>query len=839
MNRLTYVLIAGITLTGEVPAAGQSPEQRGAPHRAQRIPIVIDKSGSMAGKKIEEAKEGAKLAIAILDSQKQVLIVDFNDTARKAPFSLLTPNHRQAAMAHIESMTATGGTSYLAALQAADLAPGVPVIFLSDGMPSEAPGQVLDYLKNHPSGPLFTIAVEAPPDAAKLLAQMAAMTGGTFVAVEKSEDLVKALLDIAKALAQYRSYKPHEDTVRCRAAAGKIIAFGFDAVPAITTAGSPAKALFEHEARLPGEQVRLSAIDLPVPTDILIKAAQKRTPQGRLGAILRPDLARAEMEITPPGGNAPAGGTVTAKTRFSDPQGNPIDPRRRPDLASEFQVIDQAGAVVAKAPAKPSATEPALEAQLKLPEQPGPVTIRNITHDKSQGPAFEAQQSRTLLLQKPLPLTVSPARLTVTAKEGRFTATLQLKVISSKPVTATFTAQLDGAHANLRLLGSRAQVDTLSLELEALAPGTYRGTLTVHGAAATPVAAVQVPYEVTITPRLLGLALPTSRSHHLGSVPANAGAKSFPLPPVPSLDQDAADYVVEVLDLASGSAVIPLAAEKTTLSPTKAKPAALTLTAQVGDVPAGDYEAAVRLKLGAGPQAKVWETLVKLTVTETLSAQPLDFGTVEVGKTATQSLLIKNASGPLAKVALVKPVIKAKGDDVTLAAPEATDVPGPGQEKQVPVTVAISPLIESRGLHKGVLRLRRASNQDIEVPVQVTIVGEGEGPAALLVAPAQVQVTARAGEIQQFEVRIKLAADAAPGDDLSALLGGFKDPSGKAQEVDVALEWPGGTKLTRASAVTLKCQIIAPDRPGTYAGQLAIASQKNGTKNLPVSVQVK
>ena len=70
-----------------------------------------------------------------------------------------------------------------------------------------------------------------------------------------------------------------------------------------------------------------------------------------------------------------------------------------------------------------------------------------------------------------------------------------------------------------------------------------------------------------------------------------------------------------------------------------------TVTADIGNVPAGKYEAAVVLKLkSAGRQ---WRTTLALTVTEPLSARPLTFGPVEVGKVVKLPLVLKNAGAPL------------------------------------------------------------------------------------------------------------------------------------------------------------------------------------------------
>lgn len=809
------------------------------PARPGTVALVLDCSGSMAGKRAQAMKEGAKLAAAILDSQCELLVIDFHTIARSSKFPLRTPEQRVVAMKHIEQLKIGGGTDYLAALQAAKLAPGTPIVFLSDGEHNGDPGPVLDYIRVQRLGPLHTIAVEAPPEAARLLADMAARTGGSMVAVQQSEALVQAFLEIAQHIGEYRVYKPDQDAVPFAAVRGKLIAFGFDAAPAIVNA-KPAltEAITRHQALLPGEQVSMAAVQLPASTALTVKAGLKRTPQGRL-AILRNDLARAQLTLSTPGGIAPTGGTIEATITFTDRNGKPIDPRTAKGLTAEVQVIDgQSGKTVSQVPTKPSATAPALEATIRLPAKPGPVSIRSTTVDASAGPSFTARQERLIQVQTPLRLSAVPSPLKLTAKEGAFTTTVKLAFAGGEKLPATFTARLDGKPENLRLLASKSAADGVHLQFAAAAAGTYRGTLVIDTTAAAAIEPLRLPYELTIQDRLLGLNLPEERTLSLGSVLANTGAKTIPFD-IPSRDSDEAQYTLEVEDLASGSAVIAMKVDAATVTPTKAKAARVTLTATVGNVPAGDYRGTAALKLAAG-NGRQWRTTLTLTVTEPLSAKAVNLGKVEVGKVVKSAVVLHNAGGACPKVTIAKPTITAKGGDIIVTLPDQIDSVPAQAHKEIPLEVAVSPLVESRGLHKGVITIRRTANQAITVPIEMTLVDVGKGTGGLLVAPTALQLTAKPGEVVEFSVRIKFSREAAGGAaDITAAVGTFAGRAGQRPAIEVAFQYPDGAKLKQDSAVTAKGFLVAPDQRGTYTATLTVASPQAAHKTVPVTLEVR
>src|SRR5207244_4087004 len=108
----------------------------------------------------------------------------------------------------------------------------------------------------------------------------------------------------------------------------------------------------------------------------------------------------------------------------------------------------------------------------------------------------------------------------------------------------------------------------------------------------------------------------------LGPVVANSGHKEIATVEFPSKDADEVTYTVDVEDLSNGSAVIPCQADQSKITPSKSKPAKITLTADVGNVPTGTYTASVLVKSTAGG-TKLWRTALTLQVTEPLTAPPL------------------------------------------------------------------------------------------------------------------------------------------------------------------------------------------------------------------------
>jgi hypothetical protein len=691
----------------------------------------------MAGAKEKAMKEGSKLLIAILDGSQKVRIVPFSDNASAREFSLTTDADRADAIRYVDQLKIEGGTNYLAALKAADLKPGVPVFFLTDGEHSATPPEeVTAYLRQHRSGPLYAVAVEAPLQAGKLLTDMALLTKGSILPVSDSETLVRAFSEIATTLGEYRSFKPGQAVVRMPDAAGKVIALGYDVRALDIEHGGRGSALQQHSAELPGESVLLASVTLRQPTLLTIRATLAMDqPRSRLAAVLRNDLPQARLNIAP-AGNLPLGSRIQVQTTFVDSDGKQIDPRSRRDVSSEFRLLDEQGRILATAKAKPSATAPALEGSFQLPTTAGVFRVANETTVQASGLPFRAESQRTI------------------------------RVVQE------------------------------------------------------------------------GLALPLRQRLELGEALAGSGKKSASLR-IPSRDTRARTYDVTALALVLPHSrnLIPVTADKTTVAPTKNTPDTLRLSVDVGDVRPGKYEGRLLITWSDEP-GWTWEILLALTVIEPLKIAPLDFGKVAPGTTKTRHLRIGNTASAPISASLVAPPLTTQGGRITFRLSDKAADLGPGEEKEVPIRVVVSPLITSKGKLTGALTVRRGS-QEIVVPVNLVITQEGEG-GALLCTPKEVSLDgAKPGELQTFQLEIKLAAQGSEADEVTAAAS-FKDAQGRAADVIVALkDLRKGVKLTRDKGVLATVKIAAPEKPGVYTGAITLSSVHTGSVRVPITLTVK
>lgn len=109
----------------------------------REVTLVIDKSGSMRGEKIEQAREAAIQVISGLKEGEYFNVIAYSDTINKLSAGAVekTTQNEAEAIAFVESITAVGGTNIHDALMAAvrtEPAEGVlpMVIFLTDGLPT-------------------------------------------------------------------------------------------------------------------------------------------------------------------------------------------------------------------------------------------------------------------------------------------------------------------------------------------------------------------------------------------------------------------------------------------------------------------------------------------------------------------------------------------------------------------------------------------------------------------------------------------------------------------------------------------------------------------------------
>ena len=119
-----------------VPEAGRSALPR-------RVVMVMDRSGSMQGKKIEQARGALKQALQSLRPMDYFNIFTFSDTTQKFSPTMLsaTSDNLKRALGFVEDIVADGGTNINQALteaiaQFAEKGTGNTLLFFTDGLPT-------------------------------------------------------------------------------------------------------------------------------------------------------------------------------------------------------------------------------------------------------------------------------------------------------------------------------------------------------------------------------------------------------------------------------------------------------------------------------------------------------------------------------------------------------------------------------------------------------------------------------------------------------------------------------------------------------------------------------
>lgn len=181
--------------------------------KAADVVLVFDKSGSMAGRPLDEAKRGAKALLAALDDRDEVTLLFF-DTRVYRPYGPVRVGEARAALeARIDGVAASGETAVYDAARAAHALLEArrtaaahrlrAVIVMTDGVDNRSRAS-LDALRGalraeDRTAALFTIAYGAGSAPARgALAALAADGGGAF-----SEGDVGSILQIYRDLASF------------------------------------------------------------------------------------------------------------------------------------------------------------------------------------------------------------------------------------------------------------------------------------------------------------------------------------------------------------------------------------------------------------------------------------------------------------------------------------------------------------------------------------------------------------------------------------------------------------------------------------------------------------
>lgn len=188
----------------------------GAPAKNQQaglrreLTLVLDRSGSMAGRKFEQAKAAALQVLEGLDDGEGIQLIEFGNTVGSAFGQPVVKSAETVAVARqwLERIGAHGGTNIhdalLEALRPAPLKDTLPlVLFLTDGLPTVGPTREVDLRRLVETGNaghrrLFSFGVGNDVNA-PLLDRIAAVTRGTTTYVQPDEDVELA---VARAFAR-------------------------------------------------------------------------------------------------------------------------------------------------------------------------------------------------------------------------------------------------------------------------------------------------------------------------------------------------------------------------------------------------------------------------------------------------------------------------------------------------------------------------------------------------------------------------------------------------------------------------------------------------------------
>lgn len=160
--------------------------------------LVLDRSGSMSGQKIELAKEAAKATLEVLQRDDQIGVVAF-DNQPMPVVRLQSAANRMRILNNLSRITAGGGTAILPALDVAfeelqeSNAQVKHVILLTDGQSSREGIESLVGRMYRDGITVTTVAVGESADR-DLLEQIAALAGGRYYSTNNADNIPKIFM---------------------------------------------------------------------------------------------------------------------------------------------------------------------------------------------------------------------------------------------------------------------------------------------------------------------------------------------------------------------------------------------------------------------------------------------------------------------------------------------------------------------------------------------------------------------------------------------------------------------------------------------------------------------
>ena len=168
------------------------------------VVFVIDRSGSMGGSAIDEAKRALRLCLRQLREGDRFAIIAFDDQidVMAHAMTVLTPSTLRSADAWIDSVDARGGTEMLAPLvRAADLAPNGIIVLLTDGQVGNEDEIQKQLLERRKTARIYSFGIGTNVSDA-LLVGLAEKTGGALEMIHPGERIDdKVVAQFARAMA--------------------------------------------------------------------------------------------------------------------------------------------------------------------------------------------------------------------------------------------------------------------------------------------------------------------------------------------------------------------------------------------------------------------------------------------------------------------------------------------------------------------------------------------------------------------------------------------------------------------------------------------------------------
>lgn len=195
-----FMLLAGL---GEVPADVKLPQRE--------VTLVLDRSGSMAGQKFDQARAAALQVLEGLAYGEAIQIIDYSVTVERFSTAAVikSPETLPLLRAYLAGLTIGGGTNLDGALAAALSMPPTAgklpvVLFLTDGLPTE--GEVREHVirgrieqENVHGRRVFTFGVGNDVNA-PLLDAVAVTSRARATYVRPGDDVERAVFDVFQDL---------------------------------------------------------------------------------------------------------------------------------------------------------------------------------------------------------------------------------------------------------------------------------------------------------------------------------------------------------------------------------------------------------------------------------------------------------------------------------------------------------------------------------------------------------------------------------------------------------------------------------------------------------------